>query len=106
MKIKSMYSMHTISMDNNSGYVIITYMRFDKNGKRISGKTINTPFGRLDLGNKEAKEEFWAELEVVEEAKRKEAQRMLHSRMSQFEREEATKWLAFYRYMVDDDKKE
>jgi hypothetical protein len=75
-------------------------MRFDENGKRIRGKIFEDSFGIVDLTNKEAKEEHFGEIAQYEEARIKEAQRKFHGRMTQYEREEATKWIGYYRYMV------
>jgi len=67
-------------------------MRFDKDGKRLKAKFIGTPFGKLDLSSKEEKEEYWGEVQQVEEARIRDAQRKYHSRMSEKEREDAAKW--------------
>jgi hypothetical protein len=81
-------------------------MRFDKDGKRVRGKDIVTPFGKLDLGNKEEKEEYWGEVQQVEEARIRDAQRKYHARMSEKEREDAAKWVAHSRYLLDEERKE
>ena len=81
-------------------------MRFDKDGKRVRGKDIMTPFGKLDLGNKEEKEEYWGEVQQVEEARIRDAQRKYHARMSEKEREDAAKWVAHSRYLLDEERKE
>jgi len=108
-------------------------MRFDKNGKRISpdgngtGKskdgssdsvsdetrygitndgTFTDSFGTVDLTNKHDKEEHYGEIAHNEEARVKNAQREFHARMTESEKEEATKWIAYYRYMVGEGEKE
>ena len=78
-------------------------MRFDKDGKRVRGKDIVTPFGKLDLGNKEEKEEYWGEVQQVEEARIRDAQRKYHARMSEKEREDAAKWVGHSRYLLDEE---
>ena len=81
-------------------------MRFDKNGKRLKAKFIGTPFGKLDLSNKEEKEEYWGEVQQVEEARIRDAQRQYHARMSEKQREDAAKWVAHFRYLLDEERKE
>ncbi|MDC4231789.1 MAG: hypothetical protein M8319_05635 [Nitrosopumilus sp.] len=78
-------------------------MRFDKDGKRVRGKDIVTPFGKLDLGNKEEKEQYWGEVQQVEEARIRDAQRKYHARMSEKEREDAAKWVGHSRYLLDEE---
>ena len=75
-------------------------MRYDKNGKLIRGKNFTDAFGTVNLTNKEAKEEHFGEIHLAEETRVKNAQRKFHGRMTQHEREEATRWLGYYRYMV------
>ena len=92
-------------------------MRFDKNGKRISpdgngtgkskdGFRFTDSFGTVDLTNKHDKEEHYGEIAHNEEARVKNAQREFHARMTESEKEEATKWIAYYRYMVGEGEKE
>ena len=78
-------------------------MRFDKDGKRLKAKYIGTPFGKLDLGNKEEKEQYWGEVQQVEEARIRNAQREYHERMSEKEREDAAKWVGHSRYLLDEE---
>jgi|ETNmetMinimDraft_1059919.scaffolds.fasta_scaffold371102_2 hypothetical protein len=73
-----------------------------KDEKCIKGKVFEDSFGTIDLANKEAKEEHFGEIAQYEEARVKEAQRKFHARMTQYEREEATRWIGYYRYMVVD----
>ena len=81
-------------------------MHFDKNGKRIKSKKFEDSFGITDLTNKESKEEHFSEIAQYEEARIKEAQRKFHARMTQSEKEEATKWIGYYRYMIGEADKE
>ena len=78
-------------------------MRFDKDGKRLKAKYIGTPFGKLDLSNKEEKEQYWGEVQQVEEARIRNAQRGDHARMSEREREDAAKWVGHSRYLLDEE---
>ena len=95
-------------------------MRFDENGKRIGPdgngtgkskdevtsnyndgfKTFTDSFGTVDLTDKEDKKYHFGEIGLTEEARIKNAQRRFHARMTEREKEEATKWIAYYRYMV------
>ena len=77
-----------------------------KDGKCIKGKMFTDSFGTVDLNNQEAKEEHFGEIGLAEEARVKNAQREFHARMTQQEREEATRWVGYYRYMVGDGEKE
>jgi len=95
-----MFSMHTIVMDDNSGFHDNWLMRYDKDGKRIKDKMFTDSFGTVDLTNIGAKEEHFGEIGLAEETRVKNAQRKFHGRMTQHEREEATRWLGYYRYMV------
>ena len=81
-------------------------MRYDKNGKLISGKNFTDAFGTINLTNKEAKEEHFGEICRTEDAKIVEAERELHARMTQKEKDEATRWIAYFRYMVGGTDKE
>ena len=81
-------------------------MRFDKNGKRISGKEFTDSFGTVNLTNKEAKEEHFGEICRTEDAKIVEAERGFHARMTQKEKEDAAKWIGYFRYMVGGVEKE
>jgi hypothetical protein len=74
----------------------------DKDEKYTEKKMFTDSFGIVDLTNKEAKEEHFGEIAQYEEARVKEAQRKFHARMTQYEREEATRWIGYYRYMVVD----
>ena len=95
-------------------------MRFDENGKRIRPdgngtgkskdeetsnyndgfKTFTDSFGTVDLTDQEDKKHHFVEIGLTEEARIKNAQRRFHARMTEREKEEATKWIAYYRYMV------
>ena len=95
-------------------------MRFDKNGKRIGPdgngtgkskdevtsnyndgfKTFTDSFGTVDLTDKEDKKHHFGEIGLTEEARIKNAQRRFHARMTEREKDEATKWISYYRYMV------
>ena len=81
-------------------------MRYDKNGKLIRGKNFTDAFGTINLTNKEAKEEHFGEICRVEDARMLEAQRELHARMTQKEKEDAAKWVGYFRYMVGEADKE
>ena len=90
-------------------------MRFDDKGKRIrpdgngggkDGKKFTDSLGTVDLTDKEDKEEHFGEIGLTEEARIKNAQRRFHARMTEREKEEATKWIAYYRYMVGEGEKE
>jgi len=81
-------------------------MRFDKNGKRVSGNKFTDSFGTIYLSNTGEKEEHFGEIGLSEEARVKEAQRKFHARMTEREKEEATRWIAYYRYMVGEGEKE
>ena len=81
-------------------------MRFDKNGKRVSGNKFTDAFGTVNLTNKEAKEEHFGEICRAEDARMLEAQRELHARMTQKEKEDAAKWVGYFRYMVGEADKE
>ena len=74
----------------------------EKNKKCSEKKMFTDSFGIVDLTNKEAKEEHFGEIAQYEEARVKEAQRKFHARMTQHEKEEAAKWIGYYRYMVVD----
>ena len=74
-------------------------MRYDKNGKLIRGKNFTDAFGTINLTNKEAKEEHFGEICRAEDARMLEAQRELHARMTQKEKEDAAKWVGYFRYM-------
>tara|TARA_A100001037_G_scaffold180129_1_gene161514 strand:- start:722 stop:967 length:246 start_codon:yes stop_codon:yes gene_type:complete len=81
-------------------------MRYDKNGKLIRGKNFTDAFGTINLTNKEAKEEHFGEICRAEDARMLEAQRELHARMTQKEKEDAAKWVGYFRYMVGEADKE
>ena len=50
--------------------------------------------------DQEDKKHHFVEIGLTEEARIKNAQRRFHGRMTETEKEEATKWIAYYRYMV------
>jgi len=78
----------------------------DKDKKPIKSKKFIDSFGIIDLTNKEEKEEYFGEIVQMEEARIRNAQRKFHARMTQQEREEATRWIGYYRYMVGEADKE
>ena len=63
-------------------------------------KTFTDSFGTVDLTDQEDKKHHFVEIGLTEEARIKNAQRRFHGRMTETEKEEATKWIAYYRYMV------
>ena len=65
-------------------------------------KTFTDSFGTVDLTDKEDKKYHFGEIGLTEEARIKNAQRRFHARMTEREKEEATKWIAYYRYMVSE----
>ena len=77
-----------------------------RTGKSKDGFRFTDSFGTVDLTNKHDKEEHYGEIAHNEEARVKNAQRNFHARMTESEKEEATKWIAYYRYMVGEGEKE
>ena len=78
----------------------------ERDEKCTEKKMFTDSFGIIDLTNREAKEEYYGEIAHMEEARVRNAQRRYHARMTQEEREKATMWIGYYRYMVGDGQKE
>ena len=63
-------------------------------------KKINTPFGEI-TNTTDSKKDIFAEQCRTDDQKEKNAQRALHARLSEDDREKAYKWMAFYNALVN-----
>ena len=63
-------------------------------------KKINTPFGEI-TNTTDSKKDIFAEQCRTDDQKEKNAQRALHARLSEDDREKAYKWTAFYNALVN-----
>ena len=63
-------------------------------------KKINTPFGEI-TNTTDLKKDIFAEQCRTDDQKEKNAQRALHPRLSEDDREKAYKWTAFYNALVN-----
>ena len=63
-------------------------------------KKINTPFGEI-TNTTDLKKDIFAEQCRTDDQKEKNAQRALHARLSEDDREKAYKWTAFYNALVN-----
>ena len=82
------------------GVTIITKVK--KKIKTKVEKKIKTPFGEIK-DTTEAKENIFGEQCRTDDQKEKNAQRALHARLSQDDREKAYKWVAYYKALLDED---
>ena len=65
-------------------------------------KPIKTPYWDID-GDIEEKKEVFGEGRRVDDNRIANAQRALHSRLSESEREKALKWTSFYQFLLQED---
>ena len=63
-------------------------------------KKINTPFGEI-TNTTDSKKDIFAEQCRTDDQKEKNAQRALHARLSEDDREKAYRWTAFYNALVN-----
>ena len=82
------------------GVIIITKVK--KKIKTKLEKKIKTPFGEIK-DTTEDKENIFGEQCRTDDQKEKDAQRALHARLSQDDREKAYKWVAYYKALLDED---
>jgi len=66
----------------------------------LKKKKINTPFGEI-TNTTDSKKDIFAEQCRTDDQKEKNAQRALHARLSEDDREKAYKWTAFYNALVN-----